>query len=68
METKPYSQLYPLCSLQTLIQIVHCREDTEPSTDSTLSIIVVGLGIPKIDQEAIPKELSDVTVKAGNHF
>jgi hypothetical protein len=66
METQPDSELYPVCVLELLVQVVHGREDTEPSTDSTLGIIVVGLGIPKIDQEPIPKELGDVTVKAGN--
>jgi len=68
MYTEPDSERNTLVSLQTGLELSHGSKDNEPNTGSTLGIIVVGLGIPKIDQESIPKELGDVTVKAGNHF
>src|SRR5262244_1609834 len=50
------------------MQVVHRSEDTKTSAYSSLCIVLMGLGIAKIDQKPIPKQLSDVPVIAANHL
>lgn len=54
MYPKSYSQAAPFGSLQTLMQVSHGIENTEPSTDGSVRIVLMCLGIAKIDQETIP--------------
>ena len=53
--------------LQPLIQVSHGIEDTQTCPYCALGVIFMCLGIPKIDEESIPKELSDVSFIASNY-
>jgi hypothetical protein len=49
--------------LQMGIEVSHGSKDAQTSSDSSLGIIFMGLGIPKVHQESITKELGDMTIK-----
>ena len=54
--------------LQPGIQVSHRSEDTQPRTYGSLGIIFMGLGIAKIHEETIPKELRNVSIIAVDDF
>ena len=64
MDAHTDGELYPFFSLQTRIEISHGIEDTQTSAYCSLGIIFVCLGIPKVDEESIPKELGNMSIKA----
>src|SRR5215831_13254356 len=61
MDTHTESQLDTSCLLQLLIQVSYNIEDTQARSYCSLCVILMGLGIPKVHEESIPKELSGVT-------
>src|SRR5439155_5269044 len=54
--------------LQPLMQVAHGIENTEPSTDGSLRIVFMRLGIPKVDQETITQELGDMSIKTCDNL
>src|ERR1051326_7485667 len=66
----PYteSQVNTSCSLQTFIEFFQGVEDTQTSSYSSWCVVFMSLGIAKIDQEPIAKELSDVSFIALDDF
>src|SRR5262245_5200828 len=48
------------------MQVVHCSKDTKTRADSSLSIVFMRLGIPKVHQEPIAKELGDMSLKTSD--
>jgi hypothetical protein len=67
---KPYtdSEMYTFFLLQTSMQVSHGIKNTEPSTNGSLWIVLMRLGMPKIHQESIPQELRNMPVIASNHL
>ena len=49
--------------LQPLRQVFQGSEDTQASTYRSLCVIFMGVGIAKIDEESISKQLGDMSVK-----
>src|SRR5262249_51455341 len=68
MDAHTESKLATPCLLQTLIQVFYGIEDTQARAYCSVSIIFMCLGIPKVHEETIPKELGDVPVIALNHL
>src|SRR5437016_1137840 len=64
MDAHAESELNAFLVLQTGIQVSHGIEHTEPSTYGSLGVIFMRLGIAKVDQQAISKELGDVPIVA----
>ena len=66
----PYTdgELDTLRLLQPLRQVSQGREDTQTSTYRSSCVIFMGMGIAKIDEKSIPKELSNVPVKTLDDF
>src|SRR2546425_3751043 len=62
----PYTQseLDAFFLLQTGMQVFHLSTDSQGSSYSSLGIIFVCLGIPKVHQESISKELGDMPIVA----
>jgi hypothetical protein len=54
--------------LQTGMEVSHGNKHSQTRSYSSLGVIFMGVGIAKVDQETIPKELSNVTVIALNHL
>jgi len=54
MHTYMESELDTFRLLQSLIQVSHGIEDTQPRAYGSLGVIFMGVGIPKVDQETIP--------------
>ena len=55
MDAYMESELETFVLLQPLIQVSHGIENTEPSTDSSLSIVFMRLGIAEINEQTIPE-------------
>src|SRR5438132_8739436 len=64
MNTDVESELDTFRLLQPLIQVSHGIEDTQPRAYCSLSVVLMGLGIPKIHQETIPEQLGDMSIVA----
>ena len=47
-------ELHTFSLLQPLIQLSHCSEDPQTRSYCSMSVIFMGVGIPKVDQETIP--------------
>jgi hypothetical protein len=62
MDAYTESKLETWRVLQTLIQVSHGIEDTQARAYGPMSIIFMGLGIAKIDEQPIPQELGDVPI------
>src|SRR5215510_3658453 len=54
--------------LQPLIQISHGSEDTQTRAYCSLRIIFMRLGIPKVHEQSIPKELGNMSLIALDDF
>jgi len=54
--------------LQTYIQVFHRSENTQPRAYCSVSVIFMGLGIAKVHEESIPKELGDMSLIALDNF
>ena len=68
MDTYTDGELETFGLLQTDIQLSHGSKNTQTSPYGSLGIILMGLGIAKVDQETIPKELGDMSFIALNDF
>src|SRR5512145_616156 len=68
MDPKPDSQGAALGVWEPRMQVVHRSEDTKPSADRSLGIVLMRLRIAKIDQQTIAQELGDVPVIPANHL
>ena len=68
MDAQTESELDTFLALQTAIEVSHGSEDTQASPYCSLGVIFMGLGIPKVHQESIPKELGNVSVKMLDDF
>src|SRR5262244_2701756 len=64
MYSEPDSQCEPFVSLQACIEVSHCSKNSQTSPYCSLGVIFVSLGIAKINEESIPKELGDMSIKA----
>src|SRR5215467_4447410 len=54
--------------LQMGMQVFYLIKDSQGSAYSSLGVVFMGLGIAKIHQETIPKELSDMSFIALDDF
>src|SRR5262245_2482580 len=68
MDADTDSQGYPAFSLHARMQVFHHRENAQASPYGALGIIFMGVGIAKIHQQSIPKELGNVAIKAGDNL
>src|SRR5215831_14211664 len=68
MDAHAESKLDAFGLLQTLIQVSHRSEDIQARAYCFVGIVFMCLGIAKVDQETIPKELGDMSIKACDHF
>jgi hypothetical protein len=41
-------------------------QQAQAGLDSPLRIIFVGMGVPKVDKQAVPQELGDIPIKTLN--
>ena len=53
---------------QPLIEGSQSMEDTQPSTDGSLCVIFMGLGIAKVHEKPIPKQLGDMAIVVLDDF
>src|SRR5215813_7286697 len=68
MDANADSDLDTFFLFQTGIQVSHHSEDAKTSAYCSLRIILMCLGIAKVHQESIPKELGDMPIVALNNF
>src|SRR5262245_21276090 len=68
MDAQTESKLDAFVLLQTSIEVPHGSKNSQPSPYCSLGVILMGLGIAKIDEETITKELGDVPIIASNHL
>src|SRR6266516_4874391 len=64
MNANADSELDTFFLLQTSMQVSHGSEDTQACAYCSVSVILMGLGIAKVHQESIPKELGDMPIVA----
>src|SRR5262245_7552642 len=50
------------------MQVFHHGEDAQTSAYSSVCVIFVCLGIPKVDKQTVTKQLSDMPIVASNHL
>src|SRR5438105_15164018 len=58
------SELETFRLLQPLIQVSQCIEDTQTRSYSSVCVIFMCLGIAKVDEEPVTKQLGDMSIKA----
>jgi hypothetical protein len=65
---KPYRQCDAWGLGKTRIQRPHGLDNSKPGPGGALGIILVGLGINKVDQQPIPEILGNVPIKPLDHL
>jgi hypothetical protein len=53
---------------QTRIEVAQGVDHAEPGADGALSVVLMRLGIAKVDQQAVAQVLGDIAVKAADHL
>src|SRR5262245_44033429 len=66
MNANTDSELNTFVLLQTGIKVSHRSEDSQPSPYCSVRIIFVCHWIAEIDEETIPKQLSNMSIKASD--
>ena len=68
MDAKPDGNAHACILHQTRTERPHGVEDAKPCADRPLRIVLVGLGIAEVDQQAIAEILGDMAVKGLDHL
>jgi hypothetical protein len=66
MDADTDSKLDTVVLLQTSTKVSHGIENTEPSTDGSVGIVFMCLGITEIHQQPVTKILSNVPIKTSD--
>ena len=68
MHAHPHRQPHLLLRLQARIQPPHGLDQPEPRAHGALGIVLMGLGIAKVDQQAVAQILRNMPLKALDHL
>jgi hypothetical protein len=68
MDAEAHGQLDTPLSLQAGIEALHRCQNLQSGVHGTSGIVFMGLRITEVDQEAVPKVLSNMAIKAADHL
>ena len=68
MDTEAHSDPHPVALLQVGIKGLHGPDNPEAGAHGALGVVFMGLGIAKVDEQAIAEILGNVPVHALDHL
>jgi hypothetical protein len=68
MDAEAHGQWDMPLPLQVGIEALHCRQNLQSGVHGTPGVVFMGLRIAEVDQEPIPKILSNMAVKAADYL
>jgi hypothetical protein len=68
MDAQTHIELHPVLLRHAGVELPHGLHHPHPGTHRSLGIILMGIGVAEVDQQAITEVLRDMPLEAGDHF